>query len=196
ASNFDGGPGRVGYTLWMNGHRESGVNGCINAWGYQISSIPAVPPPDFGLSTRASMIAMSPSSSVAATITVTSLDGFSGTVSLSETVSPTAGLATALNPTNVTVPGSSTLKLSSSTPRNYTIVVTGISGTSIHRVSLTIVVSTNNTPLFTTNFFLLLGGGTLGALSSLTLYMRRRRRLKPARKVILSRRQAGFSVQL
>ena len=196
ASNFDGSPGRVGYTLWMNGHRESGVNGCINVWGYQISSIPAVPPPDFGLSTRASIIAMSPSSSVAATITVTSLDGFSGTVSLSETVSPTAGLATALNPTNVTVPGSSTLKLSSSTPRNYTIVVTGISGTSIHRVNLTIVVSTNNPPLFTTTFFLLLGGGTLGALSSLTLYMRRRRRLKPARKVILSRRQAGFSVQL
>lgn len=76
----------------------------------------------------------------ASTITVDSLNGFTGTVGL--TTSPSAGLTASTNPTSISGgSGTSTLTVSSATAGTYAVTVTGTSGTLSHSVDVTVNVA-------------------------------------------------------
>jgi len=100
--------------------------------------------PDFGISASPPSQIVTRGSSTTFTITVTGSNGFSGTVSLSATVTPLAkhGPTTSL-PSMVGPNSSSTLTVSTvhNTPTgSYTVTVTGTSGTLSHTVTLTVTV--------------------------------------------------------
>ena len=119
----------------------------------EASATPSAPPspPDFGISAAPSLLTIHLGSSGTSTITLTSLNGFSGTISLSSSIScssiciiyPTANL----NPTSVTVAAggtaSSTLTVSTTTlttPGTYTVTITATSGSTTHTVTVTVQV--------------------------------------------------------
>ena len=82
-------------------------------------------------------------------VTVTGQFGFTNTVNLAETISPTAGLTMNCSPTSIpTGTGSSTCNLSSSTPGNYTLTITGTSGTLNHSTQTLVLVPVTSPPDF------------------------------------------------
>lgn len=109
------------------------------------------PPPDFSIVANPTSVTFLAGSSGTSAITVTSLNGYSGTVSLSTTVFPTVtnGPAASLSLTSITLSstttsGSSTLTVSTtaSTPAgSYTISVTGSDGTLFRSVSVSVSVT-------------------------------------------------------
>jgi fibronectin type 3 domain-containing protein len=109
------------------------------------------PPPNFGISASPVSLSIHIGSSGTSTITLTSLNGFAGTISLSTSIAcsgvcvvyPTASL----NPTSVTLSaggtGASTLTVSTSvltTPGTYTVTITATSGSITHTVTVTVQV--------------------------------------------------------
>ena len=88
-----------------------------------------------------------------ATVTVTRIDGFTGTVTLNATVSP-SGPRVSLEPSTVSWPSaysfaSSTLMvsvLSSASPGNYTITLTGTSGSKSHSITIPLTVKRSVPP--------------------------------------------------
>src|SRR3989440_10966751 len=114
-------------------------------------SPPPPPPPDFGISATPASLSIHIGSSGTSTITLTSLNGFAGTIGLSTSIAcsglcliyPTASL----NPTSVTLTaggsGVSTLTVATSvltTPGAYTITITATSGSITHTVTVTVTV--------------------------------------------------------
>lgn len=105
------------------------------------------PPPDFSVTSNPSSLTFLQGSSSTSTITVTSQNGFSGTISLSA-MSSSPSLTASLKPPSVTVsPGTpvqtSILSVNSttSTPTgSYTITVTGTSGTLPHSTTLSVTI--------------------------------------------------------
>lgn len=100
--------------------------------------------PTFTVSSSPSSLTISPSGSGSSAITVSSINGFSGTVSFS--VSAASGSATLASP-SVTVPagGSATDALSISAPATsgiYSITVTGTSGSLTQSTTVTVTVPT------------------------------------------------------
>ncbi len=115
-------------------------------------SPPPPPPPDFGISATPASLSIHIGSSGTSTITLTSLNGFAGTIGLSTSIAcsglclvyPTASL----NPTSVTLTaggtGVSTLTVATSvltTPGTYTITITATSGSITHTVTVTVQVT-------------------------------------------------------
>src|SRR5947208_1241415 len=113
---------------------------------------PPPPPPDFGISATPASLSIQIGSSGTSTITLTSLNGFAGTIGLSTSIAcsglclvyPTASL----NPTSVTLTaggsGVSTLTVATSvltTPGTYTITITATSGSITHTVTRTVQVT-------------------------------------------------------
>src|SRR5205807_407267 len=113
---------------------------------------PPPPPPDFGISATPASLSIQIGSSDTSTITLTSLNGFAGTIGLSTSIAcsglclvyPTASL----NPTSVTLTaggtGVSTLTVATSvltTPGTYTITITATSGSITHTVTVTVTVT-------------------------------------------------------
>jgi len=103
--------------------------------------------PDFSIAANPSSITISQSSSGTSNLTLTSMNGFSGTVNLSATVSP-SGPKTSLTPTSVTlVSGGSTnpvltVKALKKTPiGNYVVTVTATSGTLSHSITISVSVT-------------------------------------------------------
>src|SRR3989449_4872758 len=98
---------------------------------------------DFAMSSNTSNLIINAGQSGSANISLTSLGGFQGTVSLTASVTP-SGLSASTNPTSVTlVSGGSAysiLTVTSSTAGNYTVTVTGTSGSATRTVQLTITV--------------------------------------------------------
>jgi hypothetical protein len=100
-------------------------------------------PPDFSISATPSSRTISRGSSTTYSVTVTPLNGFTGTVNLSNSGCPPASTCT-FNPASVSPPATSTLTVSTSRHRTptgtYTLTITGTSGTLVHstNVSLTI----------------------------------------------------------
>jgi len=97
---------------------------------------------DFSISASPSSLTIHRTGSGSTTITITALNGFSGTVSLSTGTLP-AGVTATFNPTTVTGSGTSTLTLSSNgTSRGtFTITVTGTSGSLSHSTSVTLTIT-------------------------------------------------------
>ncbi len=102
-----------------------------------------VAPQDFTISASPTTLNIPPGGSGTSTITVGSISGFSGNVSLTATVSP-AGPTGSLSPTSVTAPGTSTLTVTvpgGTAPGMYTVTVTG-TGSGSHSVAITVNVGT------------------------------------------------------
>ncbi|TMI30443.1 hypothetical protein E6H28_05590 [Candidatus Bathyarchaeota archaeon] len=102
--------------------------------------------PDFGLSASPSSLTITAGSSGTSTVTVTSVNNFTGTVDLQATVTP-AGPSLNLNPSSVPVPsggsGSSVLNVSTTNataPGFYKLTVTGTSGSSSHTTAILVTI--------------------------------------------------------
>jgi len=103
--------------------------------------------PDFILRASPTSLSILPGSTGPSTITVAPLNGFTGTVNLATTVSPSTGLTVSLSSTSIAGGfGNSTLTISSqsSTPSGtYNVTVTGTSGTLTHTIAVTVIVSSS-----------------------------------------------------
>ena len=114
----------------------------------EVSATPTAPPPapDFSLSVTPPSQTVARGSPTTYTVTVTALNGFTGTVVLSSSISPSAnGLTMSFNPTQVTLgsAGSSTLTVTTTrktTKRTYTITIIATSGSISHSTTVTLVV--------------------------------------------------------
>ena len=107
------------------------------------ASIAAGPGQDFALAVAPSSLSVVQGSSKSATVTVTSLRGFNGNVSLSASGLPSGATAT-LTPSSVTRSGTSQLAIATtpSTPTGtYTVTAKGVSGQLTHTVSLSLSVT-------------------------------------------------------
>jgi hypothetical protein len=108
---------------------------------------------DFRISANPTSLSIPHGSAKSSTITLTSLNGFSGTVTLSPSISTMVnhGSSPSLSPTSVTVSsggqGTSALTVSTAnnTPRRqYTVTVTTTSGSMMHTVTVTVTVYLNS----------------------------------------------------
>ena len=101
-------------------------------------------PSSFSVSANPTTVTTQAGSSAISTITLTSLNGFSGTVSLSTNVSP-SGLTSSLSPSGVTLTsggtGTSTLTASSTTSGTYTVTIVATSGSTSQTVQVTVRVT-------------------------------------------------------
>src|SRR5712692_1180810 len=122
---------------------------CVIHYPYMVGTfvVQAAPTPDFTMASNPSSMTFLQGSSGTATITVTSINGFSGPVNLAATVSP-AGPTPSLSPTSVMVPSAtsatSTLTVSttsSTSSGTYTVTVKGTSGSTSHTTTITVVVN-------------------------------------------------------
>src|SRR3989449_2350796 len=100
---------------------------------------------DFSITSSPSSMTISRGSSAGSTISLTSLNGFSGTINLATVVSPTSGPKTSLSSSSVTLTsggqGTSILNVRAlhKTPIGaYTITVTATSGSLSHSVTITV----------------------------------------------------------
>ncbi len=103
--------------------------------------------PDFSIAASPNTLTVQAGSAGTSAITLTSIAGFGGTVSLSKSVSPT-GPTASLSPTSVTLSsgGSSTSTLTVSTTTStpagsYTVTVTGTSGSASHSATVSVTVT-------------------------------------------------------
>jgi PKD domain/Domain of unknown function (DUF1929) len=100
------------------------------------------PAPDFDMSATPSSQIVVQTTSTSYSVTVSSLNGFSGTVSLSVSGLPSDATASFSNPL-VTGSGSSTLTVTpamTTPPGTYTLTITGASGGLSHSVNVTLMV--------------------------------------------------------
>ncbi len=120
---------------------------------------------DFTVTASPTSLALNAGATGTSTITVGSLNGFGGTVSLAAAVSPAAGLACGLNPTSVSGSGTSTLSCAGSSAGSYIVTVTGGSGSLSHSSTITVSVSSS---IVLTLSFAIVGGGSGYSSPSLT----------------------------
>ncbi len=114
--------------------------------------------PDFTIAANPSSLTTIQGSSGTSTITITSIDGFSGTVALSAAVSP-AGPSASITPGSLALSsggtGTATLTVStftgaysSTATGSYTVTITGTSGSLSHPATVSVTVnSSNSSPL-------------------------------------------------
>ncbi|TMI22352.1 hypothetical protein E6H31_02635 [Candidatus Bathyarchaeota archaeon] len=152
----------------------------------------SVTAPDFTIISSPSSLNIPQGSSGTTTITLTSLDGFSGTVSLTSTLS-SSGPQVTFSPASVAVPSggsiSSTLSVFAASsgaystpvsPGSYTVTVTGTSGSSVHSTTLSLTVGSSSSvgglPSAT-----LIGGGiavAIAVVGAIIYALRRRTKTK------------------
>lgn len=94
--------------------------------------------PDFFISTSPSSLTLAAGSSGTSTITVTSLNGFSGTVLLA--VSNPTGISASVNPTSITSSGTATLTVQTNSNGTFPVQVTGANGSLSHAVTVSVAV--------------------------------------------------------
>ena len=136
------------YSVTVTGTGSSGTHSVIVTV--------TVATPDFKIALSSSTLTVAPGSSGSIIVTLTSLNGFSGTVSLTSTLSP-IGPQVTFSPASVAVssssPTSSTLSVSAassgvySTPvsqGNYNLNVTGTSGSLVHSATLALTVGSSS----------------------------------------------------
>ena len=91
-------------------------------------------PPDFTVS-ASSPVPISAGQSAPSTITVTALNGFSGTVSLTDTI-PSGLTCGSISPGSITGSGTASVSCNASTAANYTLIITGTSGSLVHTTNV------------------------------------------------------------
>jgi hypothetical protein len=100
-----------------------------------------VSPPDFGIAASPTSLTVPQGGSDTSTITITSITGFTGTVSLSTS---TSGVTAALSTNSIPgASGTATLTVSASSSLaigSYSVMVTGMSGSLIHSVTVAVTV--------------------------------------------------------
>lgn len=104
------------------------------------------PQPDFSISASPGSQTVQVGSGTSYNVSVSALNGFSGSVGFSASGLPTGANAT-FNPTSVTGSGSSTMSVTTSgstSTGSYTVTVTGKSGALVHSTTVTLVVSNAN----------------------------------------------------
>src|SRR3989441_1506172 len=100
---------------------------------------------DFIVSANPSNLALSTGISGTSTITITALNGFPGTVTL--TTAPSAGLSVALSTGTIRGSGTSTLTASSGAAGTYSVLVKGTSGSLTKTTSVTVSVGSQASPV-------------------------------------------------
>jgi len=113
------------YTLTLTGTSGSLTHATTSIFRFQNFTINASPP-----------TAVNAGSSTGSTITISSLNGFPRTVSLTDII-PSGLFCGAITPNSVTAPGSATVSCTSPTVGNYTLIVTGTSGSLVHSATAT-----------------------------------------------------------
>ncbi len=88
-------------------------------------------PPDFALSANPISVVANTSAVGSSNITVTPLNGFTGTVTLTDTV-PSGLTCGAITPSSVSASGTATVSCSASVTGNYTLTITGTSTPLVH----------------------------------------------------------------
>ncbi|TLZ86064.1 MAG: hypothetical protein E6K05_00185 [Methanobacteriota archaeon] len=104
--------------------------------------------PDFSLTANPNSVSFVVNDSATATISLHSIGGFSGNVSLNATSSP-AGLSTSCSPAILVGSQSSICTVNSTTISSYTVTITGTSGNLSHSVSIDVTVTPKPQPDFT-----------------------------------------------
>lgn len=150
--------------------------------------------PDFKIALSASSLNVALGSSAGVTVTLTSLNGFSGTVSLTSTVSSTGPQVT-FNPVSVALAsaGSATSTLSVSAMSsgvysrpvatgNYSANITGTSGSLVHSATLELTVGSSSAAgAGALPAAVIIGGGAVGVLvatGTVVFFLRRRPKTK------------------
>lgn len=101
----------------------------------------AAPPPDFSLAAFPNSLTVQQGLSGISTVTVTSLNGFTGAVTLSLSGGPT-GVTGSFSPNPTSTTSTLTITVGSSTPTgSYLLTVTGVSGSLTHTTTITLTVS-------------------------------------------------------
>jgi subtilisin family serine protease len=119
------------------GHGRVDALGAYNA----VATPPPPPPPDFSLSASPNSLTIQQGLSSSSTVTVTSLNGFSGAVTLSLSGNP-AGVTGTFSPNPTSTTSTLTITVGSSTPTgSYPLTVTGVSGSLTHTTTITLTVS-------------------------------------------------------
>ena len=127
-----------------------------------VTLTPATLGPDFSIAATPASHTVTMGSGTSYTATVTALNGFSGSVSLSASGLPSGASAT-FNPTSVTGSGTSTVSIStlSTTPAgSYPVTITGTSGNLQHTASVTLVVTGFSIAAAPASQTVTVGGGT------------------------------------
>src|SRR6266480_137006 len=113
----------------------TGTSGPLN---HQTTTIVSVQqqqsPPDFNIS-ASSPAPISAGQSAPSTITVTALNGFSGTISLTDTI-PSGLTCGSISPGSITGSGTASISCNASTAANYTLIITGTSGSLVHTTNV------------------------------------------------------------
>ncbi len=123
----------------------------VSGWGqYGFSLSITNPPPDFTIASNPGSVNINQGVTGTSTVTVSAVNGFTGTVNLFQSVSPSTGLSCSLNPVSITTSGTSTLSCSGSTG-SYTVTVTGSSGSTSHSTTVLAAVSSMTTTLLSNN---------------------------------------------
>jgi hypothetical protein len=137
-------------TTYFNGQINA-VSGSLSHSTYFTVYVTGFQPPDFQIIPLTPGVQLDQGSSTAVTVLVTSLNGFSGTVTLSAQ-SPT-GLKAFLNMTSVNLPANGskdvTLTLQASTTGFYTVTITGISGSTTRYAYISVTVTPPKSKDFT-----------------------------------------------
>src|SRR6267143_4811949 len=97
-------------------------------------------PPDFSLTANPNSVSFVVNSSATSTITLQSTGGFSGTVSLNATSSP-SGVITSCSPSTLVDSQSSTCTMNATTIGSYTATITGANRSLVHTASVSVQVT-------------------------------------------------------
>ncbi len=116
------------------------VTGTSGILSHRVTVIVNVAQPDFSIDASPTSVGpLTVGVQGTSTITISSFNGFSGTVDL--TTSPSTGLSASVNPVSVmSGSGASTLTVSAASGGSYSVVVTGTSGLLSHQVTVSVSV--------------------------------------------------------
>jgi len=119
---------------------------------YVFVTVSPVTAPDFQMFEAPASLTLTSGGSGSAIVSLASVGGFAGTVSLTDTVSP-AGLSASFNATRVDLSAggsasSELILLASSSTGSFTVQITGVSGSLTHSVTVSVIVTAVGSPGF------------------------------------------------
>jgi hypothetical protein len=140
----DSGTSSLSCTFATTGTKTVVITGTIMGLSHSVSITFTVnASPDFTIS-ASSPVSFSSGTTGSSTVSVTPSNGFTGSIDLSYTVSPSSGLTVSFNPTtlsNIYGYGTSRATFSSSIPGTYTVTITGTSGNLKPTTTVTVTVT-------------------------------------------------------